>query len=486
MTPRDRTATFLVVAALAFTAAPGAAAPPGAAPGSGTPVSRAEALREMDTTLRKAFPPREPGAAVLVVREGQPLLRRGYGLAEVENAVPAGVDGVFRIGAITGQFTSAAILMLAEEGKLELGDSIEKHVTGWPTHGRTITLDQLLGHTSGIPGPPDRPGPPAGAAPGWTRDEALAEVKKLPLEFEPGTRFAWSSSGYLLLGVVIEKVSGIPFCEFVRRRISVPLGLRSTGCEDPSAVVPRRVHGYAIEGGKVRSAERAAALPDAAGALVSTVDDLAAWESALRAGKVVPRAALALARTPGVLADGTPTRYGFGWMISEVEGRQSFEHGGGVGGFEPYLLSIPDEGLTVVVLTNREGGSPRPGDVALELASYALGRRPRTPRAVVVSARELDRLAGVYGEESGWRRVVRREGNGLTLEGRGPPLRLVALGGDVFGWPDARRWRASFSKGANGAPASLRITPAIGPEEVLPRSGPVPPAGQRAASSPGG
>ena len=485
MTPRDRAATTLVVAALALCATP-AGASAGEAPGAGVAISRAEALREMDAALRKAFPTKEPGAAVLVVREGQPIVRRGYGLADVENAVPMGVDGVFRVGAIGCQFTAVAILMLAEEGKLRLGDPIESHVAGWPTHGRTITLDQLLGHTSGIPDPPDRSQLAQGARPARTRDELLAEVRELPLEFEPGTRFAWSSSGYLLLGLVIEKVSGLSYCEFLHQRIAVPLGLRGTGCEDARAVVPRRVRGYEIGGGKVKNAQAPAAVPDSGGGLLSTVDDLAAWESALRAGKLVPRAALALARTPGVLADGTATRYGFGWMVSEVERRPSFEHGGGTAGFEAYLLSIPDEGLTVAVLTNRQGGSPGPGDVAMEIASYALGRRPRTPRAVVLTARELDRLAGVYGEEGDARRVVRRQGATLTLEGREPPLRLIALGAGVFGTPEARRWRARFTKGADGVSASLRITPVVGPDEVLPREGPVPTERAGPASSPGG
>jgi CubicO group peptidase (beta-lactamase class C family) len=464
--------------ALAALLACSLAASPAAAPA----LSRAAAVHEMDELLRKAFPPGEPGAAVLVSRDGIPLLRRGYGLADVEHGVPVTPQTVFRIGSITRQFLAVAVLLLVEEGKLSLGDPIEKHLPGWPTSGRALTLDRLLGHTSGVPSCADLPAFRAARGVDRTVDEILGAVKDLPLEFEPGTRWRESDTAYLLLGKVVEKVAGLPWQEVVRSRLAVPLGLRATAADDPLELVPRRARGYVLGVGKVRNADSPGmALSGAAGALRSTVDDLNAWEAGLRSGKILPPASLALARTSQLLADGTPTRYGLGWTVSELLGRPTAEDGGTIDGFMAYLLSVPDEGILVAVLTNRDGGEPLPATVAADLATLALGHRPGPPRAVPLPPAALEAYLGVYGgPDPESRRTVRREGGSLTLQRRGPGRVIVPVGKDTFETPELRRWRATFTRGPGGTVTGLRIAAASGPDEVLTRL-----SGAEAPATPG-
>jgi CubicO group peptidase (beta-lactamase class C family) len=190
------------------------------------PPAAADPTAAIDAQLRAAFPADQPGAAVIVVRDGRVLFRKAYGMADLEQGVPLQPDMVFRLGSITKQFTAAAILMLAEEGKLTLQDPIEKHLPGYPTQGHVITIEHLLTHTSGIQSYTDMPGWMTSRVLGpMTVTELVDAFKKEPMQFAPGERFAYNNSAYVLLGAIVEKVAGKTYEAFVRERIFQPLGM---------------------------------------------------------------------------------------------------------------------------------------------------------------------------------------------------------------------------------------------------------------------
>jgi len=445
-----------------------ASLPPRAAEG---PLSTAAAKKEMRALLDRAFPAGEPGAAVIVVKGGQVLLREGRGLADAELGVAAAPGHLFRIGSLTKQFTAVGLLLLAEEGKLALADPVTKYVDGLAEAYGKVTLAHLLSHTGGVPSYTDLPG----WQKLWRTDLSLAELlgltRDLPLDFAPGARWKYSNTGYLLLGAVIERASGLDYAEFVRRRIAEPLALRRTMYDETERLVPGRAKGY------VRAGEAWAPAPYlsmthplSAGGLLSTVDDLAAWEAALQAGRLLPLPALARARTPVELADGQASGYGFGWAIDLLEGRPTAEHGGGIPGFTSYALSVPSERLFVAVLTNRAAPSPSPSQVATDLATLALARKPSPVAPVALKPGELEDYPGVYASAGAATRFVRLERDGLTALREGGETRaLVPLGKDLFAVKGFEQLRLAFTRDAAGKVAAVRIG-ARGPAEVLLRT----------------
>jgi CubicO group peptidase (beta-lactamase class C family) len=199
---------------------------------------------QLDQRLSDLFKPDAPGAAVLVVRGGEVILRKGYGLANLELGVPIQPEMVFRLGSVTKQFTAMAILMLSEEGKLALTDDITKYLPDYPTHGQTITIEHLLTHTGGIKEYSSVPTWPALSHTDVTPQELVAVFQNEPLDFAPGERWAYSNSGYILLGAIIEKVSGLSYAEFIQQRIFTPLGMTHSYYDDSTHLIPGRVAGY--------------------------------------------------------------------------------------------------------------------------------------------------------------------------------------------------------------------------------------------------
>ncbi|MFT3914208.1 MAG: serine hydrolase domain-containing protein [Anaeromyxobacteraceae bacterium] len=455
-------APALLAAALA--ASP-AAAPPAPAPSLPLPrLPPADALREMDALLARAYPDDEPGAAVIVVRRGEVLLRRARGLADVAAGAPVSPGTPFPIGSITKGFTALALALLAQDGRLSLDDRLSSRLPGWRAPNGDPTLAQLLAHVSGVDS----------TAPGH------------PLAFPPGTAYRYGNDAYLLAAEVVARASGEPWATFVQERILGPAGLAATGLEARPGLAKGYVRG---ERGWAPAAPIDGAAHGAAGGLASTVDDLARLEGALLAGRLLPRPALDRLRATVALPDGTPLHAGLGWALGELLGGPTAEHGGTVDGFAAYQLAVPSEQVFVAVLTNREAGEPLPAAVAAGLAMLALGVRPPAPVAVPVPQATLDAYAGTYGSP-GAPRHVRRAGDGLELErpaqdGR-PPLvrRLVPVGPDTFECPALPRVRLTFERGpvpgprsgaradapeARGAITALRVRQQAGPDDVLPR-----------------
>lgn len=297
-----------------------------------------------------------PGAAVLVVRDGEIERAKGYGLANVEHGVAVTDETVFQSGSVGKMFTAAGILKLVESGELRLDDRLAQHLSG-PAAWHRITIRQLLTHTSGL----KDYGEEFDFRKDYTDDEFLAAMRKLPLEFEPGTQWSYSNSGYLILGLVTSKLAGEHWSEFQAETIFRPLGMTTTRVISERDLVPHRAAGYELdEKGDVKNQEWVAPPFNrcADGALYFSLRDLAAWERALESGEFLKPASFATWWTPVALAGGRSYPYGFGWSFAEQRGERVIEHGGSWQGFRAAIARYPERRLAVAVLTNLAQAEP--------------------------------------------------------------------------------------------------------------------------------
>lgn len=365
---------------------------------------------------------RGPVAAmsVAVVRGRDTIVMKGYGRADVENNVAATRRTVYRIGSITKQFTSAAIMQLVEAGRISLDDEVTKYVPGAPVHGRHILVRHLLDHTSGIPSYTDVDRFGSYIRLDLSRDSLIALVRPDSLLFEPGSHFYYNNTGYFLLGMIIEKVTGKRYGDYLAEKLFEPLGLTQTAYCSREPIIPHRARGYEAERGELRNADfLSMELPFAAGSLCSTVADLVKWTDALAHGRVVSAASYAQMTTPVPLTSGRAMTYGFGLEVGTLGTHRVIEHGGGINGFVSRLSYYPDDSLTVVVLANT---APAQSDgVAAAIARLVLGVPPRANAVVeqvLYTPREVRaRYVGEYRltQPDGSHRTVRLAESGDSL-----------------------------------------------------------------------
>ncbi|MEM7351630.1 MAG: serine hydrolase domain-containing protein [Acidobacteriota bacterium] len=328
----------------------------------------------IDRLMTASYAADEPGAAVIVVDDGEVVYRGARGMANLELGVPLTPDHVFRLGSITKQFTAVAILLLEERGKLSVQDPITKYLPDYPTDGHTITIEHLLTHTSGIFSYTSIPGyMDAKVQRDLTVDELIDEFDDQEMEFAPGERWSYSNSGYVLLGAIIEKVSGSSYADFIDEHIFTPLGMTASEYGGLQ-LIPKRAAGYARDGaGGYRNAPYLSMTqPHAAGSLLSTVDDLALWDRALDSDELLAASSRQRMFTPYDLAGGDPTTYGYGFVIDTFRGTRAISHGGGIFGFSTFAVRLPEEGVYVAVLSN--GAPVDPGLIAQKLAALAIGK----------------------------------------------------------------------------------------------------------------
>ncbi len=300
-----------------------------------------------------------PGISVAVVKDGKVVSAKGYGLANVELGAPATADTVYEIGSITKQFTATAIMMLVEGGKIGLDDKMRKYLPDTPEAWDAVTIRHLLTHTSGIKSYTGIPDFRTIMRQDSKKDEVIKTVASAPLEFKPGDKFNYCNTGYFLLGMVIEKVSGKSYGDFLAERIFKPLGMASTRANDMAEIVKNRSAGYSYRGGALHNCEFASMTwPFAAGVIISTVGDMAKWDAALYSETLLKKSSLEQMWTPFKLNDGKASNYGFGWAISDKPGRRSVMHGGGINGFTTDIRRHYDDKLTVIVLTNSDTANP--------------------------------------------------------------------------------------------------------------------------------
>jgi D-alanyl-D-alanine carboxypeptidase len=404
-------------------------------PAAAAPADAALAAR-IDAAIAPYYQPDGPGATVIVTRDGKPLLRKAYGMADVAAKVAMQPAMSQRIGSMTKQFTSTAILMLADEGKLALSDPITKFLPDYPVRGKTITIEHLLTHTSGIVSFTGKAGFGELVGREMSVNQVIDFFKDDPLTFEPGSAYAYNNSGYFLLGAIIEKVSGVSYAKFLEQRIFVPLGMTQTAYEgmERGPVMRAAAHSKTAAGFGP-SSPFSMSLPYAAGALVSSVDDLARWDAAISAGKLLRPATWARAFMPYALSGGASTNYGYAWHIGMLRGSPTIAHGGNIVGYAAYAVRLPREKLYVAVLVNADSGMPvSPELVARKAAAIAIGNPYPDYKAQVLAPAALDAYAGVYQADEKSRRTVRREQDHLSMlrAGRSQPTLLYPRGDDRF------------------------------------------------------
>lgn len=385
-------------------------------------LAEAPLAERIDAALAPMFKADAPGATVIVVQDGKPVFRKSYGLADLKTKAAMQPDMQLRLGSVTKQFTAVAILMLAEQGKLSLQDDITRFLPDYPTRGHRITVEHLLQHKSGIRNYTSMPSFWIGKA----RDKSVAQMidlfKDEPLDFTPGERYAYSNSGYFLLGAIIEKVSGMTYADFIARHIFEPLGMHDSAYEGKERSAKRRVEGYS-EGffGYKPASQISMALPYAAGALVSTVDDLARWDAAIGSGKLLTAESWKQAFTPCTLPNKAPCNYGLGWTIGALQGHKAIAHGGDIDGFNAHAVRLPDDKVFVAVLGNGERNLLNTETLAYKAAALAIGEPFPEYKEITLAPEALDAFAGTYKLADQSTRTVRRKGTGLSYERSGRP-----------------------------------------------------------------
>lgn len=330
--------------------------------------------------------------SVLVARGNEVLLDKGYGSANLEWNIPNSPTAKFRLGSLTKQFTAAAILLLEERGKLKTGDLVKTLMPDAPAAWDKITIYNLLTHTSGIPnftGFPDY----ASQEPFPTTPEKLvARFRNKPLDFQPGEKWSYSNSGYVLLGYLLEKASGESYEKFLRENIFDPLGMKDSGVDSNSAIILRRVAGYTpSKDGPQNAGFINMTVPFSAGALYSTTEDLLRWEQGLFGGKLLSAASLAKMTTP------FKDDYACGLFVRTVNGHKVINHGGGIEGFNTSLVYYPDDKVTVVVLANLNGNAPEA--IAMRLGAVMHGEKVELPserKEITLAPTVLGQYVGTY------------------------------------------------------------------------------------------
>jgi D-alanyl-D-alanine carboxypeptidase len=394
-------------------------------PPSGTPRMPSGFVAAADALFAKRYPPDSPGAVGIVVKDGRPVFRRAYGLADLEFGILVEPDMVFRIGCVTTQFTAAAILQLVDQGKLALDEAVTKYVDGYDA-GHRVTIEQLLTHTGGVPNYTDMAEWVPHLREELTPLQIVDMFRQKPLEFDPGSRFKYSNSGYLLLGLVIEKVSGRMYADYIRQMV-LPLGMRQTMYDDPARVTPRRARGYERVGEEWQNARYIGmSQPFSAGGLISSVDDLALWNTAIDRGRLLSEASRARWFTPATLPSGSTTGYALGWRVTTHEGVAVAEHGGDIPGYAAYVIRIPSQRLFVAVLSNNRPSHP--STVAQRLAALSLGRPFVDPTVATVLPPTLATYVGTYEMPDGETVRIAVTDDRLTIDRHGDTTALSASG----------------------------------------------------------
>jgi len=353
--------------------------------------------------------------SVLVAKDGNILLAKGYGVANAEHEIPNTPETKFRLGSITKQFTATAVLILQDQGKLKVTDLIGKYLSDAPKAWEKVTIHHLLTHTSGIPSYTDDPSYMKSMTKPETVESMIARFKDKPLEFEPGSKFRYDNSGYFLLGAIIDKVSGKPCGAFLKEAVFEPLGMTNTGYDRHATVLPKRASGYNRQGnGLVNAPYLDMNQPYAAGSLYSTVGDLFKWDRALKAGKPVSKAAMAAMFTP------FKDKYAYGWAIDDRKGHKQIGHGGGINGFATDFERYPEDDVCVVVLCNVLPANP--GKVTRDLAGIVFGETVALPRVRVVAKVDpkiYDDYVGKYQLAPTFVLTVTRDGDRIMTQATG-------------------------------------------------------------------
>lgn len=306
-----------------------------------------------------------PGLALAVIRDGVPVKVKGYGLANVELNVPVNPETVFQSGSVGKQFTSMLVMLLVEEQKIDLDESINRYFANAPTSWQNITVRHLLTHTSGIPDfealsyGKDTMG--LNFQEEYTEDQLLAKAMRLPLSFKPGEKWSYSNTGYVLLGILIHKVTGRFYGDLLKERIFTPLAMETARIINEADIIPNRAAGYRLENGDWKNQEWVSPSLNttADGSLYLTILDLIKWDAALSSGKILGKSSYTQTWSPVRLTNDSLHPYGFGWRLAPVNGHRTVTHDGVWQGFNSFIGRYPDDRITIILLMNLHPSNPR-------------------------------------------------------------------------------------------------------------------------------
>lgn len=395
----ERMNRFLAIALLALTIA---------APASAQNTARMEQIVQ-DYVANKTFM-----GTVLVVKDGHILLDKAYGFANLEWNIPNTTATKFRLGSLTKQFTAVSILLLEERNKLKLDDPVKKYFPDAPAAWDKITIFNLLNHTSGIPNMTAFDNFKEVMRKTMTPADLVAGFRDRPLDFQPGEKYSYSNSGYIVLGVIIEKASGVSYAQFLQDNIFTPLGMKASGYDSNSALIPLRAAGYVRRKGELVNDDFIdMSIPYSGGALYSTTHDLLAWEKALYGGKLLSPASLKKMTTP------FKDNYGFGLIIHPEDGHNQIWHAGGINGFGTALAWYPDDHLAVVVLSNVAPSTGAPARIMSSLAAVTFGKTvvlASERKEVSADPKVLARYIGRYELRPDFVMEISQEGDHLFAQ----------------------------------------------------------------------
>jgi len=374
---------------------------------------------EINELVSQMYPDNESGAAILISKDGKAIYKKAFGSANLELDVPMNTNNVFEVGSITKQFTAVSILKLEEQGKLKVEDDITKYIPDYPTNGKTITIHHLLNHTSGIKSYTSMQNFMKLARTDMTPTELIDKFKNEPMDFDPGEKFLYNNSGYILLGHIIEIVSGQSYAEFIQDNIFTKLGMNASYYGSMTKMIPNRASGYSqTENGFSNANYLSLTLPYAAGSIMSTVDDLLIWQNAISTNKLIKRSSLEKAINGSTLNSGEKIPYGYGWSKGSVNGSDTYQHSGGIFGYTTNGLFLPKENMYVIGLSNCD--CKNIGETTTKVAAIAIGKPfPNKKNTISLSEDKLKKWTGAYEFEDGTVRFITLDGNQLKSHREG-------------------------------------------------------------------
>ncbi len=442
--------------------------------------------QQVDELLKAQYPSDGPGVSFLIAKDGKPIYQKAFGMADLELKVPMKTTNVFEIGSITKQFTAVAILMLEEQGKLKVEDDITKYISDYPTKGKKITIHQLLNHTSGIKSHTELPSFLSSARTDMTPQVLIDVFKNEPMDFEPGEKFHYNNSGYILLGYIIEVVSGESYADFIEKNIFEKLGMTSSLYGTMKDIVPNRASGYSsTASGYVNADYLSLTLPYAAGSLMSTTEDLLKWQNALNDNKLLKKSSYEKAIHGSTLNNGEHIPYGYGLGEADINGSPSIQHGGGIFGYTTMGIYLPEEKIYVSGLTNCDCKNIT--NTTTAIAAIAIGKPfPDKKNAIKLTEAELEKWVGSYEFNDNIFRYVTLENGQLYSQREGStkleiyPMsknNFIFDGGTtsyVFSEIDGKK-QATFNtngqtvigKETDKAPPTEKVSISLAPKELI-------------------
>ncbi|MFK7749134.1 MAG: serine hydrolase [Kordia sp.] len=368
---------------------------------------------QIDQLMNDQYQKDNFGATILVSKEGKVIFRKAYGKANAELDIDVIPESVFEIGSITKQFTAVGILMLLEEGKLSLDDEITKFIPDYPTQDTKITIHHLLTHTSGIKSYTSIPSLRDFARKDLSVTELIDAFKNEPMDFKPNEEFRYNNSGYVLLGYIIEKISGVSYEEFIQKRIFDKLKMTTSYYGSKSKIIKNRAYGYQERENEFKNADYISmTIPYAAGSIMSTVDDLLKWNTAIRNHKLISKESTQKAFTNYKINNGNNINYGYGWFTNRIKDVPVIEHGGGIFGYTTQGIYVPSENAYIIILTNCDCITPT--DIAYKIAAITIGKPyAKVSDAIKLSKEKLQKWVGAYKFDDGTTRFITLKGKQL-------------------------------------------------------------------------